>query len=228
MMMHYKLAKWWSNTAEIRSSCTRGLGPWTYHQSAQRSDCPSVGLFAFCRLHVGLLSPRGNKSRPPQTGSLFDGRLSTSPHTAALPSGTSSINMFFLYSLFVHTHTVSSFVAQAHQYMRSGRNNTANTRSKHQRTEGFHWCTPKHLQGRLIWFRLEMKAPHHVMIKSVQRAVHINNGYLLCLVFFSCAQRDNQAVESFLSLAGRTTAFLQVNTHYIWFQLFRENKGWRK
>lgn len=40
-------------------------------------------------------------------------------------------------------------------------------------------------------------------LKSVHRTVHINNGYLFCLIFFSCTREDHQRVELFLWLGQR-------------------------
>lgn len=109
MMMHCELGKWWCSIAEIWSSCTLGLGPRTYHAPVL---CLSAGLSASCRLPVRRWSPGGKKSWPPPAGLPSDGLLSTSPCTAALPSGASSVPLCLLFSLFVHTDTL--FVAQTH------------------------------------------------------------------------------------------------------------------
>lgn len=165
-MVHCLLGKWWNRTAVMWSSCTLGLGPWTYHAPVLcLSVCLSTALSASCWLPVRLWSPRGKKSWPPPAGSRLDGPLSTSPCTAALPSGAFSLPLSLLFSL-VYSHRYCLFLCCANTQVREQECTQCSEhhmQSKPQQTAGFHWCTHKQLEGRLICFCLEMKALHVIV-----------------------------------------------------------------
>lgn len=160
--IHCELGKWWSRTTEIRSSCTLGVGPWTYHAQVL---CLSVCLLVFLP-PVGSLWDSGvPEERNPDLPQLAC--LSTAycqhPHAQQHCHLERSPSHSLCFFLCVHIDTVSFFTAQTHKYVYKCTHNALNTQSEPQRTAGFHWCTPKQLEGRFICFCLEMKAPHVIV-----------------------------------------------------------------
>lgn len=98
MVIHCKLGENWSSTVGMCSSCILGLDPLNYYASVL---CLSVCLLA-C-LHplgspLGCRVPEERNPDLPQLACLFYGLLSTSPCTAALPSGAFSLPLSLLYS----------------------------------------------------------------------------------------------------------------------------------
>lgn len=143
--MHCQLGKWWSRTAETWGSCSPGLKPIMHWCSVSQSVSPSVRLSAGPSVSRWL--HRGKKSWPPPAGSPFDGPLSTSPCTAALPSGAFSHPLFFDYFLLCWgRYHLLSLVCK---HTRAQGRTQCIEKSKPQWTAGIRWCTPKQLKGRL-------------------------------------------------------------------------------
>lgn len=160
MVIHCKLGENWSSTVGMCSSCILGLDPLNYYASVL---CLSVCLLACLHPLGSLLGCRDPEERNPdlpQLACLFYGLLSTSPCTAALPSGAFSLppTLFIVFSC-VFTEILSLSYVQTHESVHEGAHNTVHIWWKPQRTAGFHGCTPKQLEGRPICFHQEMKAP---------------------------------------------------------------------
>lgn len=159
MVIHCKLGENWSSTVGMCSSCILGLDPLNYYASVL---CLSVCLLA-C-LHplgspLGCRVPEERNPDLPQLACLFYGLLSTSPCTAALPSGAFSLPLSLLYSP-VCSQRYRLFLMCKHTSLCTRARTTQCIFGENpQWTAGFHGCTPKQLEGRPICFHQEMKAP---------------------------------------------------------------------
>lgn len=108
---------------------TKQLYHWPWPLNLSCTDALSrAGLSASCWLFARLLSPRGKKSWPSPAGLPFDGLLSTSSFTAALPSGAVLLPLSLLFSLMC-SQRYCMFIVQTHShtYMHRGAHNAMNT-----------------------------------------------------------------------------------------------------
>lgn len=193
MVIHCKLGENWSSTVGMCSSCILGLDPLNYYASVL---CLFAGLPASSWLPVRLQRPRGKKSWPPPAGLPFLWPTVNIPmHSSiAIWSILPPSHSLYCILLCVHRDTVSFLCANTRVCARGRAQHsaylvktTADSRfpRMHTQTTG----RQAHL------FSSGDESPMCDSIKSVHRTVDINNGYLFCLVFFPCAQRDCQTWE---------------------------------
>lgn len=175
--MHCELGKWRSRTLEIWSSCTLGLGPWTYHATVL---CLSL-CWSFCLLFGSLRGWEVPKERDPDLTQLacLSMAYCQHPHFQQHCHRERSPSRSLLFSL---------VFSQRYRLVHNKCSADSRFSLMHTQTTG--------RQTNLFLSRDE--SPMCDCIKTVHRIVHINNGYLFCLIFFSCPPRHRQAVESCL------------------------------
>lgn len=176
------------------------LHPWPLYLSC--TGTLPVSLLSCVGFPWGSGVPEERNPDLPPAGPPFHGLLSTSPCTAALPSGAFSLPLSLFFFSCVFTQILSFcfvffllldtqvWAQQCTQCSEHSFRATADSRFslRHTQTTG----RQAHL------FLSGDESPTCDSIKSVHRTVHINNGYLFCLIFFSCAQRNHQTVDSFI------------------------------